>query len=91
MTAPSRIWCDYGLLDHADGLCCTCPRPDDVPLRLTVRGQRLVAVLLMALLFGGLLGAFVIGQDLRCQRLLDAGSPLAAQHCPTTPTTQETP
>lgn len=89
--APGRIWCDLDVLEHAAGLCPSCPPPPPPPLRLTARGQRLGGLLLLALLFGGLLAAYLVGDHLRCQRLLDANSPLAAQHCPATPTSEETP
>lgn len=66
------------LLDHADGVCRSCPAPDAPPLRLTARGQHLLAALLLLLTFGGLLAAYIIGQDLKCTRLGEQG--LAQTH-----------
>lgn len=46
-------------------------------------GRFVLAALLTALLFAGLLGAALIGQRNQCARLTDAGSARAAQVCGT--------
>lgn len=70
-------------LDRRDGLPCDCLPL--APLRLSLRGQRLLAALLLALTAAGLLACFVIGQQRRCNALRADHNPLAATYCPANP------
>jgi hypothetical protein len=68
MTAPSRICCQYGVLDHADGICPDCPSSWDLrradthpwatpdprwPLPIFLLACALAGVLLAGLLLAG--------------------------------------
>jgi len=77
-------------LDGRDGRPCDC-WPTSTTVQLTARGKRLAIALLLALTLAAVVGAGLLGQHLRCERLTATGDPAATTHCPTTTTDSQEP